>query len=87
MQAPDFWDDNERSKKLMKQLSALKEDCEGYAKLEQQLQDIEMLIEMGEEEEDQGFLKEIKAELELFEENFGKIQMKTLNTQPYLVLI
>lgn len=83
MQAPDFWDDNERSKKLMKQLSALKEDCEGYAKLEQQLQDIEMLIEMGEEEEDQGFLKEIKAELELFEENFGKIQMKTLLSGQY----
>lgn len=83
MQAPDFWDDNERSKKLMKNLSALKDDCESYAKLEQQLQDVETLIEMGEEEEDQSFLEEIKAELALFEKNFEKIQMKTLLSGRY----
>ncbi len=83
MQAPDFWDDNERSKKLMKTLSALKDDCETFAKLQQQLSDVEVLIEMGEEEEDQGFLEEIKTEIELFEETFEKIQMKTLLSGQY----
>lgn len=83
MQAPDFWDDNERSTKLMKNLSALKEDCEGYARLKQQLEDLEAFIEMAEEEDDQSFLKDIKDELAIFEENFDRIELKTLLSGKY----
>ncbi len=83
MEAPDFWDDAEQSTKLMKALSALKEDCASFSKLEQQYQDVETLIEMGEEEDDIGLLQDIKQELAAFEAFFEKIQMKTLLSGRY----
>ena len=36
MEAPDFWDNPERSQKMMKELSTLKEDIEIYNKLQNQ---------------------------------------------------
>ena len=33
MEAPDFWDDTERSQQKMKELKSLKDDVEVYAQL------------------------------------------------------
>ena len=52
MEAPDFWDNPERSQKMMKELSTLKEDIEIYNKLQNQKEEIELMIEMGYEEND-----------------------------------
>ena len=45
MEAPDFWDNPERSQKMMKELSTLKEDIQIYQKLETQKEEIELMIE------------------------------------------
>ena len=42
MEAPDFWDNPERSQKMMKELSTLKEDIQIYQKLETQKEEIEL---------------------------------------------
>ena len=47
MEAPDFWENPERSQKLMKEISALKGDIQIYHKLETQKEEIELMIEMG----------------------------------------
>ena len=50
MEAPGYWDDPEKSQEGMKELKNLKDEAEDYHALEQQYEDIETLIEMGNEE-------------------------------------
>ena len=57
MLAPGFWDDS-KSKQILKQLSGLKETVAGFKQLEQELDDLEVMVEIGTEEEDQAVLKE-----------------------------
>ena len=54
MEEPDFWDVPERSQQHMKTLSDLKEDVATYKKLQDQYEEIELMIEMGYEENDAG---------------------------------
>lgn len=50
----------EKSKKVLKQTSALKAKVEGYEGLVRQYEDINTLIEMGNEEEDEEIVAEVK---------------------------
>ena len=47
----DFWDDPEKSQSKMKELKSMKDDVATYAKLKEQYEDIETMIEMGYEGE------------------------------------
>lgn len=83
MEAPDFWDNVEVSQQKMKDLKSLKEDIAVFAKLEEQFEDIETLIEMANEENDISLIPEVEAELNEFEETFEAIRMKTLLSGEY----
>ena len=83
MEVPGFWDDVEHSTKVLQQVKMLKSDMESYHNLEQQLEDIETLIEMGYEEEDPDLLQEIEEELNQFTESYEQLRMKTLLTGEY----
>lgn len=47
MEAPDFWDDPERSQKMTKELKSLEDTVKSYTTLSTQYDDISELIEMG----------------------------------------
>ena len=66
MEAPGFWDNPDRSNKLMKELKNLKDTCQTYHDLEGQFEDIQTLIEMGYEENDESLIPEIQGELDSF---------------------
>ena len=83
MEAPDFWDDTERSQLKMKELKSLKDDVETFAKLNGQFEDIEALIELGNEENDASLVDEVKEELVEFEATFEAIRIKTLLSGEY----
>ena len=83
MEAPDFWDDTERSQLKMKELKSLKDDVETFAKLNGQFEDIEDLIELGNEENDASLVDEVKEELVEFEATLEGIRMKTLLSGEY----
>ena len=83
MEAPGFWDDPEKSQEKMKELSALKNDCEVIEKLTTQYEDIETLIEMGEEEPDPTLVPEVEEMLAQFEADFASIRVRTLLSGPY----
>lgn len=83
MEAPDFWDDTERSQKKMKELKSCKDDVEVFQELEQGFEDIETLIEMGYEENDASILPEIEEELMQFKENYEELRIKTLLSGEY----
>lgn len=83
MEAPDFWDNIEGSQKKMKELKSLKDDAEVYAQLEEKYEEIETLIEMGEEENDPDLVTETDEAMTEFEQTFEKIRIKTLLSEEY----
>ena len=83
MEALDFWDDIEGSQKKMKELKSLKDDAEVYAQLEEKYEEIETLIEMGEEENDPDLVTETDEAMTEFEQTFEKIRIKTLLSEEY----
>ena len=83
MEAPDFWDDPQKSQQYMRELKSLKEDESGYQKLEQLYEDIEVLIEMAYEEEDRSLIPEIQEYLDEFTATMEDIRIKTLLSGEY----
>ena len=83
MEAPDFWDDPEKSQAKMKELKSMKDDVATYAQLSQQYDDIETMIEMGYEENDESLIPEIQQMLDDFESTYDNIRMKTLLSGEY----
>lgn len=83
MEEPGFWDDPERSTKLMKEAKNLKDTVELFRKLEQQYEDIGVLIEMGYEENDPEVIPEISQMLEEFESQLEGIRITTLLSGEY----
>lgn len=83
MEAPQFWDNPERSQALMKELKSKKDDVEVYRHLAVQFEDIETMIEMGYEDEDPSFVEEIQEMLDGFIKTLETVRMKTLLSGEY----
>lgn len=83
MEAPGFWDDPDRSNKLMKELKGLKDVVGKGNQLKAQYEDIETLIEMGYEAEDPDMVTEIREELDSFIESFEELRINTLLSEEY----
>lgn len=83
MEAPGYWDNTEKSQEGMKELKNLKDEAEDYNSLEQQYEDIETLIEMGNEENDPSLIPEIQEELETFINKLESMKIKTLLSGEY----
>lgn len=83
MEAPDFWNDPNRARELTQELKAKKDDIAGYAKLESMLEEIALLIEMGEEEEDTSIIPEVEEMLAAYEADFEEVRIGTLLSGEY----
>lgn len=83
MEAPGYWDNTEKSQEGMKELKNLKDEAEDYNSLEQQYEDIETLIEMGNEENDPSLIPEIQEELDTFINKLESMKIKTLLSGEY----
>ena len=83
MAAPGFWDDPEKSNKLMKEAKSLKDTVELCDFLSRQYEDIETLIEMAYEENDPEMVPEIRKELDEFTDKLESIRLNTLLTGDY----
>ena len=56
MEEPNFWDVPEEAQKQTRELASLKEDRDTYRKLVTSKEDIETLIDMGQEENDESLV-------------------------------
>ncbi|MCC8051714.1 MAG: peptide chain release factor 2 [Clostridiales bacterium] len=83
MEEPDFWDNPEKSQETMKVLASLKEDVSTYKELKDQYEEVELLIEMGYEENDASVLPEIQETLDQFRATLDDIRIKTLLSGEY----
>ncbi len=83
MEEPGFWDDADASTKLVQEAKHLKDTVELYRGLEQQYEDIQVMIEMGYEENDPSLIPEIQEMLQEFETNLEKLRLETLLSGEY----
>ena len=83
MEEPGFWDNADRATKLVQEAKNLKDTVDLYRGLEQQYEDIQVMIEMGYEEEDPALIPEIQEMLDEFERNLEKLRMETLLSGEY----
>lgn len=83
MEEPGFWDDPDRSTKLMKEAKNLKDTVEGYRRLETQYEEIGLLIEMGYEENDSSVIPEIQEMITDLEGGLEALRLSTLLSGEY----
>lgn len=83
MEAPDFWDNPEKSQESMKELKYLKDDIEDFNYIKELYEDAETLLEMGYEENDASLIPEIEEIINSFEEKFDNIRIRTLLSGEY----
>ena len=83
MEAPDFWDDPERSQKMTKELKSLEYTVKSYTTLSTQYDDISELIEMGYEENDPEVIPVIQESLDEFTTNLEALRLSTLLNGEY----
>ncbi len=83
MEEPNFWDSTEKAQGYVKELKNLKDIIDGYDFLKGQYEDIETLIEIGNEENDDSLIPEIEEALKKFIENLEELRLNTLLSDEY----
>ena len=83
MEEPGFWDDPDRSTRLVREAKHLKDEVGTFRELEQEYEDIQVMIQMGYEENDPSVIPDIQEMLDHFTETLEKMRMKLLLSGEY----
>ncbi|MEY8354132.1 peptide chain release factor 2 [Lachnospiraceae bacterium 54-53] len=83
MEEPGFWEDPEKSAKIVRLAKNLKDTVQEYKELEQQYEDIGVMIEMGNEENDPSLVPEVEAMLNEFKDKLEEMRINTLLSGEY----
>ena len=83
MNAPEFWNDLERSTKVNQQLAQLKKKLEEYNTLLNESDDLDTLMDLVEEEDDQSMAEEIAQQLSSLKEKADAFELETLMRGEY----
>ena len=65
----DFWDNSEKSQKILSEISLLRGKIKEYKKLKSDFEDLATLVEMSCQEEDVSSFGEIESELKKIKSN------------------
>lgn len=77
----NFWDEPEEAQKVMQQLNRLKDKVELFSRLEAKMADIEVLYELG--KEDETLILEANQELKDLLQHLEKLELETLLSGRY----
>ncbi len=83
MEESGFWEDPEKSAKIVQLAKNLKDTVQTYKDLEQQYEDIGVMIEMGNEENDPSLVPEVEEMLNQFKEKLENMRINTLLSGEY----
>ncbi|MDF2588791.1 MAG: peptide chain release factor 2 [Anaerocolumna sp.] len=83
MEEPNFWDNATKAQGYVKELKNLKDIIDEYNSLKGEYEDIEVLLEMGYEENDASLVPEIQESLNKFIEDFEELRLNTLLSDEY----
>lgn len=83
MEEPDFWLDPEQAQKIVREAKNLKDTVATYDRLARTYEDIQVLIEMGYEENDKSLIPEIQELMDEFQRELEEIRISTLLSGEY----
>jgi len=75
---PDFWNDNQRARKVTQRMSRLEEDVSNYHRIHSQLEYLKELVELAIEEDDESISGEINDELDIAKKELGELEFKLM---------
>jgi len=78
-----FWDNPEKSQRVLQKLKQLKSKLESQAKRRSSWEDMMVLCEMGNEEEDESLLPELEEEYNALVQSMESARLQTLLTGEY----
>jgi peptide chain release factor 2 len=77
-EGPDFWNDPERAQRLMQERNALEDQLTSIGRLERELDDQLMLIELGESENDEKVVAEAEAAIRALRAEASRREVEAL---------
>ncbi|MBI5749814.1 MAG: peptide chain release factor 2 [Nitrospinae bacterium] len=78
IEKPNFWGDNERAQKILKEKSLFQKPLERWNSLDKALKDSSELITLLQSEEDSSLLSEIQSELNRIEKELGEFELQAM---------
>jgi peptide chain release factor 2 len=83
MEAPDFWEAPEKAQEIVGGLKGLKAVVGPWEELSSAAEDLSELFELASEEEDEGSLEEIRAELRSLLAKLDKLELRAMMSDPH----
>ncbi len=83
MEENGFWDDPEKSSKIVKEAKNMKDTLDEFNHLESLYEDIGVLIDMGNEEEDESLVPEVREMLDELKTKLDAMRLSTLLSGEY----
>lgn len=80
---PNLWDDQEKAQAVTSGLSRAKAEYERVTGMTARVDDLEVLVQMGQEEDDAETLAEAERELEALKKAVGELEVRTLLSGEY----
>ena len=80
---PEFWDDMEKSQKVLKKSKGLKNKLERYENLKENYEDTLVMIDMANDENDESMVEELKQSVKDIEKTTESLTLETLLSGPY----
>ncbi|HEY0240672.1 MAG TPA: peptide chain release factor 2, partial [Friedmanniella sp.] len=81
--APDLWDDVDHAQLVTSRLSLLQTDVDRIANLRARLDDLSVLVELGQEESDEASMAEADTELTALRRTIDALEVRTLMSGEY----
>jgi peptide chain release factor 2 len=81
--APDLWDDPDKAQQVTSALSRANSERDRVVEMDQRIEDLETLVEMGQEENDAATLEEAERDLAKLKKDIGELEVRTLLSGEY----
>lgn len=81
--APDLWDDPDKAQQVTSALSRANSERDRVVEMDQRIEDLETLVEMGQEESDAATLEEAERDLAKLKKDIGELEVRTLLSGEY----
>lgn len=76
--ANEFWTDMEKSAKVLQEIKALKDKIDGIEKTKSLIEDTKVLIELGNEANDESVIPEVKQNVKTISKTIDKLEIENL---------
>ncbi len=82
MKSPDFWNNQDGARRVIRRMKYVKGLCEPVQELEQELEDLSVLRELGEEEQDQDTLREVEGRSAELARAVDRLELRSMLGEP-----